>query len=139
MNHLHIYAKSFGKKSCFYIELSKDRYLAGQVQGSEMEAVLSGLMSIFTLIGPENCFLYFHIDQTHLLADFKSYEDEQNHFISQIETKPYAKAFKKYHELTCRFSFLMSYHLDNSKDKITDRLKAYVEKMIERQTTRKAE
>lgn len=136
MKQVWLYAKSFGNKSAFYIEQSPDKFFAGVVQGSEMEAALTALMAYFTLVGPENAFVFFHADNSDLLSDFKKYEDEQAHFMNVIETKPYKKAFKKYHELTRSFSFLMSYHSDKSKEPVTERLKFKVDKLIEREKSK---
>lgn len=133
---IHIYAKSFGKKTAFYVEQTKEKFFAGVVQGSEMEAVLTSLMAFFTLVGPENAFIYFHNDNSDLLRDLKDYENEQAHFINTIDSRPYKKAFKKYHELTRSFSFLMSYQEDKSKEPITDRLKFMVDRIIKREKER---
>lgn len=133
MKQIWLYSKSFGNKTAFYIEQSPDKFFAGVVQGSEMEAALTALMAYFTLVGPENAFVFFHPEQHVLLDEFKAYENEPNHYMSLIDKRPFSKAFKKYHELTRSFSFLMSYYGDKSKEPVTERLKFKVEKLIERE------
>jgi hypothetical protein len=107
-------------------------FYAGVIIGNDIEGILTALMSIFTTIGPENTVIYFSRAQESVYSLFKSYERDAYTFLSTLDKSDYKDSFLKYHKQVESFNFLITYHLDQSKEIRTDKILFYLDKMIEK-------
>jgi hypothetical protein len=133
MKEIWVYSKSVGDMSVYYAECSNNRFLAGKIKGTEMDAIITALFAFMATLGPENINIFFHKDQTDIWNEFNVYEKDQNLFINILNRKSYAASFKKYHAVIHSFSFLVRYHLINPSSNKSEMIKNYVQKICERE------
>ena len=137
MKNIYIYSKSQGEFAAFYLEGRSGQYQAGVIKGTSEAALLTGLISFFASRGPENTLVYGHSEQRVLFEDLTNLYDNPEKVVKQMADTSDSNLWRRLKDTIKKFNFLITYHTETKEEPETERLKFYVQRMLENRTKNK--